>query len=672
MKIEQILEIRQSGGNLADYLTDDELSVIGNNVAENYRIDKESRQEWETRYKEANNLALQVVEKKNTPWPDASNVKFPLLTIACIQFSARVYPQLISGTNVVKMRVIGEDAQGEKLKRAKRIETHMSYQILEEDEAWEEEMDRALMALPLVGTVLKKTLYDPTEDITTSEMVLPKDLVVNYFAKSVETASCMTHVIPVTENELQEKFRMEIFREVTLSSPQQKSDQLQDAQDKRQGLVRPQGRKTDPYDTYEQHTYLDLDEDGYAEPYIVTVLADTKQVLRIVPRFRGQDILTNSKGEIAKIKARHYFTKYSFIPSPDGSFYDLGFGGLLGPLNDSVNTIINQLIDGGTLANRQGGFLGRGARLKGGRLKFKIGEWQNVNANGDDLRKSIVPLPIKEPSSVLFNLLGFLVDYGERLSSVSDMMVGKTPGQNTPATTAMATLEEGMKVFTAIYKRIYRSLKQEFKIRYVLNQEYLNPRQYYTVLESGDEATIFQTDYLGDPTDVRPAADPNVVSDAQRLTRAEAISMRAANISGYNVAKTERRMLEAMHVEGIDEIYPLDEEGNLQIQPETDPKIEIESAKFQRDSILKGNEMKGKLALIDAQILHFEAQSILALAKAESEEEGIQLDEYKQRIDLMKEQRETVKAMMEIENARQDRLSNVEGQPSNPASPQVP
>jgi chaperonin GroES len=665
MNINQILKTRADGENLADKLSEEELSKIGWEGYDQYKTDLESRNEWEVRYKEANKLALQVPERKNTPWEGASNVKFPLLTVACIQFQSRVYGQLVAGTNIVKMRVIGEDPTMEKLRRARRVETHMSYQILEEDESWEEEMDRLLMALPLVGTVFKKTFYDPEKSRLSSRLVLPKDLVVNYFAKSLESASCVTHVIEKYPNEMETYFRMGIYRRVELTMAQHDgADHIQKGVDNRVGITRPKSQMTDPYKLLELHWFLDLDEDGYKEPYIVTILKDTYEVLRIVPRFRQSDV--EMKGnEVLRIIGRQHFKKYSLIPSPDGSFYDLGFGSLLGPLNDSVNTLINQLIDAGTLANRQGGFLGRAARLKGGRLKFKIGEWQNVNVNGDDLRKAIVPLPVRDPSSVLFQVLGFLVDYGERLSSVSEMMVGKTPGQNTPATTSMAALEEGMKVYTSIYKRIYRSLRDEFRLRYELNREYLDPEEYYVILDEGREGKIFQQDYLGDSTDIRPAADPTIVSDMQRLQRAQALAERAQMVQGYNTSALELRILEAMHVPGVQEIFPVDEQGQALIQPPPDPKTEIESAKFQFDSGIKSRELRGKLALIDAQIIKLEADSILAMAKAEAAEEGIQLDQYKQRLDTMKEQRETVKAMMDQQNAEREQQQQQQ-QPTQP------
>lgn len=647
MNIDDILATRQAGENLADQLSAEQLSTIGWQGYDQYLSDLGSRAEWEIRYKAANKLALQVPERKNTPWENASNVKFPLLSVSCIQFQSRVYAQLVSGNDIVKMRTIGTDPDAQKIARARRVETHMSYQILEQDDSWQEEMDRLLMALPLVGTVFKKTFFDPQMARLASQMVLPKDLVVNYFAKSLASAQCVTHVIEKYPNELESLFRMGIYRRVKLKGAQPDGTDIINASvDERQGLARPQSKMSDPYKLLELHWFLDLDEDGYAEPYVVTILKDTYEVLRIIPRFRLSDVKRNDK-EVVSITARQHFTKFPFIPSPDGSFYDMGFGALLGPLNDSVNTLINQLIDAGTLSVRQGGFLGRAARLKGGRLKFKIGEWQNVNVNGDDLRKAIVPLPVRDPSNVLFSVLGFLVDYGERLSSVSDMMVGKTPGQNTPATTSMAALEEGMKVYTSIYKRLYRSLRDEFRLRYKLNQEYLDPEEYYIILDEGREGKIFQTDYLGDATDIRPSADPTIVSDSMRLQRAEALSQRASMVPGYNGAAVEVRILEALRVPGIQEIFPLDENGQPKIQPPGDPKVEIEAAKFQFDSGIKSRELRGQLALIDAQIIKLEADSILAMAKAEASEEGIQLDQYKQRLDTMKEQREAVKLLME-------------------------
>jgi hypothetical protein len=245
------------------------------------------------------------------------------------------------------------------------------------------------------------------------------------------------------------------------------------------------------------------------------------------------------------------------------------------------------------------------------------------------------------------------------------MMVGKTPGQNTPATTAMAALEEGLKVITAIYQRIYHALKQEFQKLYLLNQEYLDPEEYYLIED--DQKTVFQDDYLGDPTDIRPTADPSMSSDVQRLTRLEAISQRAQGISGYNIPALERRFLEQLHVEGIDEIFPLDQNGQPAIQPPPNPKVEIESAKFQADQMARGQELQIKAALADSEIAIKETQSLLNLAKAQSIGNQDEIKAYTALLEQLRQQREILKGELE-----QRRISEVAKRSSNETGNEVP
>jgi hypothetical protein len=242
------------------------------------------------------------------------------------------------------------------------------------------------------------------------------------------------------------------------------------------------------------------------------------------------------------------------------------------------------------------------------------------------------------------------------------MMVGKTPGQNTPATTAMAALEEGMKVITAIYQRIYRGLKKEFQKRYRLNQEYLDPREYFIIED--DQKAVFKDDYLGDPTDVRPSADPNMSSDVQRLTRLEAITQRAQSVPGYNLPAVERRYLELLNMEGIDEIYPLDQQGQPAIQPPPDPKTEIESAKFQAEQLYKKQELQIKTMLADSKLAVEETQAILNLAKAESLDNRDQIEGYKALLEQIKTQREILKDGFE-------RVSGMENGPGNEGGNEV-
>lgn len=621
--------------NIAEDLTDEQLSTIGSNCYSDYQADLVSRRPWELKMTEAMKLALQLAEKKNTPWQGASNVLFPILSISTINFQARVFAQLFATPRPVRMRVIGKDPQSEKHNRAARISEHMSYQVLEEDEEWLSEHDTMLMVLPIMGCGFIKTYHD---EYCRGVNVHPKDLVVNYYAKSLETASRYTHVIPMYKNEIIEKQRDEIYKTMDITPIEHQRSEFDQVKDKSQG-TNPPPDKDAPIDVYEQYCYLDLDDDGYEEPYTVTFDAKGR-VYRIINRFKD---ITYKNDIIQKITAKHYFTKYTFIPSPDGGFYDYGFGHLLSPINHSVNTIINQLIDAGTLANRQGGFIGRGARLKGGKIRYKMGEFIPINSTGDDIRKNVFQMPFKEPSQVLFTLLTYLVEYGERLSAVSDMMVGKTPGQNTPATTAMAALEEGMRVFTSIYQRVYRGLKKEFQKRYLLNQEYLDPEEYFETED--DVKAILQQDYMGDPKDVRPTADPMMSSDLQRLQRLDALSQRAMSVQGYNLPALELRRLEVMNTEGIDEIYPTDDKGQPVIQPTPDPKIEIESTKFQAEQIFKSQQLQIEKAKVESLIGVQETQALLNLAKAEQLGNKTEIEAYKALLEKLKVERDGIRGI---------------------------
>jgi len=623
---DQILDAVQTGQNLALKLNKDVLDNLGIKLVQKYQRDKVSRKQWETRTADALKLALQVMEKKDTPWEGASNVKFPLLTIAAVQFSSRAYPALVEGTTPVNCRVFGEDPTGEEAERARLISKHMSWQVLEEDEDWEEGMDRLLIALPIVGCTFKKTYFDASKEHNVSEHVLAADVVVDYYTKSLDTCRFLTHRMTKHQNFLVEKMRTGVYRELPMeklgSHEPQEHDDLTDSSKEAQGLTEPE-ITGDNHLLLEIHCWEDLDEDGYEEPYIVVVHKDSKQVLRIAPRI--MDIKWAPDGRVARIEPAKIFTKYELIPSPDSGFYGLGLGALLGPLNESVNTIINQLVDAGTLHNLQGGFIGKGVRIKGGRHAFRPGEWKTVLSTGDDLRKNLVPLPTREPSAVLFSLLGLLIQYGERLSSTTDAMTGENPGQNQAATTTMAVIEQGMKVYTGIFKRIYKSMKDEFRKLFMLNQVFLKPEEYFRFVGEESGRKIRKTDYeLVSDKAIAPTADPNTVSDAQRLIQAEALANRAMSVPGYNLYEVEKRYLAALRVPGIEQVYP-DPTGPNAIEPKPDPKVVIETAKlelenkkFQAQTTIESLKQELAMAKADAEISKLKTAAILDIAKADN------------------------------------------------------
>lgn len=519
--------------NLADELSDEELTEIGRRVVDEFEIDERSLREngWSERLENAMKLAMLAKEAKTYPWPNASNVKFPLLITAAIQFNARAYPAIVDGFNVVKGKVLGEP-NDQKRDRAERIGRHMSWQLLEEMKGWEEDTDRLLLVLPIVGSLFRKTYFDPIRGYNCSHIVLPDKFVVNYWARDLDSVPRVTQVCEYYPNEIETRFRSSLWTRQELGRTPDDDDQA-------------------PHEFLEQHRLWDLDEDGYEEPYIVTVHRETAKVVRIVARFDADKIKLNQKGEVVSIEPVQYFTKYSFLPSPDGGFYDMGFGTLLHPLNETLNTTINQLMDAGHLANVQGGFIGAGVSIKSGNLRFQPGEWKKVDATGAALAQNVVPLPVKEPSAVLFNLLGTLIEATKEVTATKDILTGDQPA-NTPVGTTLALIEQGLKVFSAIYKRIHRALKHELGLLYRLNSLYLDPQVYFTFQDK--EGVAAQADYAADDVDVLPVSDPTVVTDMQRIHRAQFL-MQFRPDPLMNGQEINRRVLEAASIPDVKELF---------------------------------------------------------------------------------------------------------------------
>lgn len=576
--------------NLAEQLDEEELQDIGDEAKKGYEADEASRCEWLKAAEKWIELAKLVAKHKSFPWPNSSNVKYPLLATAAMQFAARAYPSLIpSDGRVVKSRVIGKDMDGVKTATAEAVSLYMSYQLMEEMEGWEEEMDRLLIMLPIVGTMFKKTYWDQLSKTNKSCIVLPQCIVVDYWAKSLKDAARISEILEINERGVKERQQSGLWLDVDLGSPTTHENDID-------RNAPSDIDATTPYVFIEQHTYLDLDDDGYKEPYIVTFQKTTGKVVRIAARYDKTTIVTNEEGKLVKIDPIQYYTKFGFIPNPDGSFYDIGFGILLGPINESVNTLINQLIDSGTLNNLQSGFLGKGLRLRMGEHLFTPGEWKVANGTGDDLRKQILPLPTKEPSKVLFELLTALIQSGKELASVAEIFTGKMPGQNTPATTTMATVEQGMKVFTAVYKRIYRSLGEEFKKLYRLNSIYLNPNTYIEILDMNIGPDAFNIN----DNRVIPGADPTAVSQSEKLMKAQGLLEMLMAGMPLDPVKVMVRMLEAQEQPNWQELIPpqILQTGQMPPPPpdpkqmEMQMKAQLEQQKMQMQGAAQQQKMQ--------------------------------------------------------------------------------
>lgn len=549
-----------SSPNLAFEIEDEELTRLGRKVVEEYEIDLESRKAsgWDDRNTAAINLAMQVKEDKTFPWPNAANIKYPLITTAAIQFAARAYPAIVDGWNVVKGKVLGQPTE-EKRERADRVANHMSWQLLEEMPEWEGDTDRLLHMLPVVGVMVRKTWFDPVAGRNRTELITPDKFVVNYWAK--DDCPRETQEIDVHPHECLERFRSEVWREIHLDTHDDTNE---------------------PERFLEQHRLWDMDGDGYPEPYIVTVHKDTGKVVRIVARYDEEGVIF--KGEtVVRIEPIRYFTKYEFIPSLDGSWYSIGFGSLLQSLNETINATVNQLLDAGTLSNVQGGFIGSGVKVRSGNTPFKPGEWKKAENEGGDLKNNIVPLPVQGPSAVLFSLLGMMIEAAKDITATKDILTGETEGANQAVGTTLAMIEQGLKVFTAIYKRVHRALRRELGQLYRLNGLYLDDEAYFTFQDS--EQAVARSDYADD-IDVLPVSDPTIVTDMQRMGRAQFLIATFRGDPNIDQRELDRRVLEAASIDDIETLMP-EPKGPPSPPPEmvkAMAEIEIDKGKAEADN----------------------------------------------------------------------------------------
>jgi chaperonin GroES len=663
--------------NIAEKLDKQVLRKIAYECCEGLEVDLQSRKDWEMKIDEYVRLAQQIQDQKAYPWPRASNIKYPLLSTAAMQFAARAYPTLVpSDGHIVNGQVIGKDPDDSKQDQAERIGTYMSYDIMHQMEGWEEGMDKMLIQLPIVGTMFKKTYWDSVKKKNCSHVLLPKNVVVNYWATNMCDVERISEIIPMTKRQVKQRKMSKLFLEdVDLGEP----PSIPFDSHPRQTQWMPANDDTTPYEIIEQHCYYDLDDDGYAEPYIITFHRQSRKILRITARYDESTIHFNDDGTLAAIDPIHYYTKFGFIPNPDGGFYDIGFGMLLGPINESVNTLINQLTDAGTLNNLQSGFIGKGLRLRMGDHRFMPGEWKAVNAVGDDLKKQIFPLPTKEPSPVLFQLMTTLVTSGKELASVAEIFTGKMPGQNTPATTTMATVEQGMKVFTAIYKRIYRALTEEFCKLFKLNATYLDPQTYASVInEPIGPGDFDETTYR-----VIPAADPNAVSATEKLQKAQGL-LELLPIGVLDPVQVIVRVLKAQEQPNYEQLLnqAVQQTGQMP-PPPPDPKaqelqmkaqaqqqeVQLKTAQSQQQMELEGRSAQQKMAMQaqeHQQKMQMQAQESQMKAAAEIHQTEAQVQG-----ELMKQHAQNQVHQQQMQHSEQDHKASLEqGQEAHKAKVQ--
>ena len=537
--------------NLADILPDDILDPIGNEMVQNYMDYKSSRKEWESSYTTGLDLLGFKYENRTEPFQGASGATHPVLAEAVTQFQAQAYKELLPSDGPVRTQVIGIKNPATE-QQAQRVKDYMNYLIMDTMKEYESEFDSMLFHLPLAGSTFKKVYYDVPLGRVVSKFVPADELIVPYTATSLDDAEAVIHTVKISENELRKQQVAGFYRDVELGSPGTDTNGELTKKERELEGTKKTGKNEDVYTLLECHVNLDLEgfedvgEDkeptGIKLPYLVTVEEGSRSVLSIRRNYAPDDTKKN------KIQ---YFVHFKFLPGL--GFYGFGLIHMIGGLSRTATAALRQLLDAGTLANLPAGFKQRGVRVRDEASPIQPGEFKDVDAPGGNLRDAFFPLPYKEPSPTLLQLLGVVVQAGQRFAAIADMQVGDG-NQGAAVGTTVALLERGSRVMSAIHKRCYAAMKNEFKLLGKIVAQYLPPEYPYDVV--GGERNIKQTDF-DDRVDVVPVADPNIFSMSQRITLAQTqLQIATSNPQLHNMYQIYRNMYNAIGVKDVDAVLP--------------------------------------------------------------------------------------------------------------------
>jgi len=538
--------------NLADLLPDDVTSPIGSRLKENYVDYKNSRKEWERTYIEGLDLLGFKYEVRSEPFQGASGATHPVLAEAVTQFQATAYKELLPADGPVRTQILGV-VNPQKEQQSNRVKNYMNYLIMDRMKEYEPEFDSMLFHLPLAGSTFKKVYYDELLGRAVSKFVPAEDVVVPYTATSLADAEAVIHRVKISENELRKQQVAGFYADVDLGPPGYNisQDQLKEKERELEGTEKT-GRQQPIYTLLECHVNLDLEgfEDigpdgeptGIKLPYIVTVEEGSNKVLSIRRNFAPND---------PKKQRVEYFVHFKFLPGL--GFYGFGLIHMIGGLSRTATVALRQLLDAGTLSNLPAGFKQRGVRVRDEASPIQPGEFKDVDAPGGSLKDAFLPLPYKEPSATLLQLMGIVVQAGQRFAAISELQVGEG-SQNAAVGTTMALMERGSKVMSAIHKRLFFSMKSEFKLLAKIVSTYLPPEYPYDVV--GGARIIKQMDF-DDRIDIIPVADPNIFSMSQRITIAQTeLQLAMSNPQMHNMYMAYRKMYEAIGVKNVDQILP--------------------------------------------------------------------------------------------------------------------
>ena len=531
--------------NLAELIDETELNNIASELQGFYEDDLSSRSDWEQAYKKGLDLLGLKYDERSQPFQGASGVTHPLLSESVTQFQAQAYKELLPAGGPVRTQVIGEVTK-DKEDQAQRVQEFMNYQIMHVMEEFDPDLDQMLFYLPLSGSTFKKVYYDASLGRAVSKFVPSDDLVVPYNAVNLEQAERVTHVIKKSENEIRKLQVTGFYRDVEIKTYNDQDD-IEEKERQLSG-VKKAGYADDEYTLLEVHANLDLPsferDDGIKAPYIVTIDEGSGKVLSIYRNYREED---------DKLKKTQYFVHYKFLPGL--GFYGLGLIHMLGGLSRTATAALRQLIDAGTLANLPAGFKARGLRIRDDDNPIQPGEFRDVDAPSGDLRAGLLPFPYKGADPTLFQLLGFVVQAGKEFATVADQKIGDSVAANAPVGTTMALMERGMRVMSAIHKRLHYAQKIEFKLLSKIFSESLDPAYPYDVV--GGIRSIKTSDF-DEKIDILPVSDPTIFSMSQRVTLAQTqLQLAQAAPQMHNMYEAYRRMYQAMGVQNVDAILPV-------------------------------------------------------------------------------------------------------------------
>ena len=618
--------------NLAEQLEDDELAGISSYVLEKVEEDKSGREEWLNTYSEGLNLLGLKYENRTEPFDGATGVVHPMLNEAVTQFQSQAYKELLPAKGPVRTQVLGETTPDLE-QQAERVQNYMNFTIMHTMEEYETEFDQMLYYLGLGGSAFKKVYIDPQLGRQVSKFVEAKDMLVPYNATDLNSADRVTQIIHMSENELRKLQVNNFYRDIDIKSGKRDTDDADDTKDSITGVY--SSGDYDEVTLFECHCYLDIEkfadknaegeETGIKLPYIVTVSSDNGDVLSIYRNYDQTDLLK---------KKKQYFVHYIFTPGL--GFYGNGLIHLLGNLSRAATANLRQLIDSGTLANMPSGFKARGLRIRNDDEPLRPGEWRDVDVVGDQLKNSFFNLPYQEPSGTLFQLLGFVVQAAQKFVGTTDMGTGNLQNKEMPVGTTIALLERGSRIISAVHKRLYNSMKQEFKlIADLISQE----GGAYPYNEKGDKNADFDA-----RIDIVPVANPNIFSMAQRVSLAqEQLKLASSKPEMHNMYEAYRRVYNSLGVDNVEQILPpppqpqpmdpaiengkvmavLGGQMKLKAFPEQDHDAHISAHLSYMSSMI----MKGNPAMLQVLQQHiFEHISLKASIQAQAEMQNQSMD----------------------------------------------